>query len=159
MRIVKPPLETTPIIITLLVFFVVFGLPLVGGQGVGRPLVVTGIGDCAYTPPPMRGFEDPNQIIGKYLGGKVAPWGQRIAVRIELCINDPTLDWRIVGNVPVQGQSATFDGDVGVHYLHFQLQDVNDPNVPLDEGTLAVKVVPRAQFQGVTWLDTASTDQ
>lgn len=159
MRAIRPIKEAGPIVAWMFGIFLLIAFTLHAGQGVGRPLVVTSMGDCDYSPPPLQGFEDPNQIMGKYLGGKVAPSDQTIRLRIELCINDPTLDWRIVGNVPVQGQNATFGADTGVHYLHFQLQDVNDPNVPLDEGTVAIKIVPRAQFRGVTWLDTASTGE
>ena len=115
-----------------------------------RPLYLLAIDNCEMPPIPKQGFEDPNQIVGKYLGGKYAVHKQPIIFDLDLWLNDPNLQWEIVGSVPVEGQTVTWSGDKGVHYLYFQLQDTSSAEV-LDEGTVAIKCVPRGQFRGVIW--------
>ena len=115
-----------------------------------RPFSLFAIEDCELQPIQKQGFEDSNQVVGKYLGGKYAVHRQPIIFDLDLCINDPNLDFEIVGSVPVEGQTVTWAGDKGIHYLYFELRDKASQEV-LDQGTVAVKCLPRGQFRGVVW--------
>lgn len=115
-----------------------------------RPLYLLAIDNCEYVPPQKAGFEDVNQIVGKFLGGKYAVAKWPVIFDIDLCLNDPNMTVEIVGSVPVDGRTVTWSGNKGIHYLYFQLQETSSGEI-LDEGTVAIFCVPRGQFKGIVW--------
>ena len=117
---------------------------------VARPLYLFAIDDCEMPPVQKAGFEDGDLIIGKHLGSQYAIHRQPITWTFDLCLNDPNLQYEITGSVPVEGNTVVWQGDKGIHYLYFQLVETASQEV-IDEGTVAIKCVPRGQFRGVVW--------
>jgi hypothetical protein len=114
-----------------------------------RPLYLYGISDCVVKPELLQGWEDPNEIVGWYMGGTYAIQNQPITYTVDLCINDPNMPWRLESNVEIVGQTVTWSGRKGIHYHYHQLIAA-DTNEVLDQGTYAVYCVPRGQLKGIT---------
>jgi hypothetical protein len=115
-----------------------------------RPLIIWAITDFTIAPVTKLGFEDPNQIVGEFLGTHYAIKGQEITFQLPILVNDPNLDYEIIGPGTIVGQTVTWSGPRGIHYLFFELRDKASLEVE-DAGTVAIKCLPRGQFKGVVW--------
>ena len=132
---------------------------LAGVVALSRPLYLMAISDCERPALVKYDWVEASKIVGTLIGNQYAIHKWPITFDLDTCINDPNLQYEIVGSVPIEGNTVTWSGDKGIHYLYFQMW-ATEPNAAsgetvqvelLHESTVAINCVPRGQFVGVTW--------
>lgn len=126
----------------------------------GTVFAVMATPKCPVNLPVQKGgWEDPNEIAGKYLGHATVIWGEKLSFSLEYCVNDENWTATVNGyelpaGADVNDVMFTWTPDitqVGDKYLYFHLiSSKGERNIVSDVGTFAVRVSDKPhEFIGV----------